>query len=188
MTKNAIISAQRILHILKNPHKRFCLKSIRLCGFWSLGWGMRFALALWRHCFFVLAKFTVSSITQKSHSVKVNAFIYSKSTMCAKKQSKRCPWKSDLCALRRCETCAKKGLKILNGSHRFVFFYVAVITAGVLAFVLNMHTSVLPSFRPMTVPISFFKYILLSAELPRYASMFVIGRTHQSLSASLFAR
>ena len=76
----------------------------------------------------------------------------------------------------------------MNGSHRFVFFYVAVITAGVLAFVLNMHTSVLPSFRPMTVPISFFKYILLSAELPRYASMFVIGRTHQSLSASLFAR
>ena len=91
--------------------------------------------------------FTLLSITQKSHSVKVNAFIYSKSTMCAKKQSKRCPWKSDLCALRRCETCAKKGLKILNGSPRFIFFYVAVITRGCPCFH-SEHTSTCSSIFP----------------------------------------
>ena len=172
----------------QNPHKCACLKCMRLCGLWSLGWGMRFALALWRHCFFVLAKFTVSSITQKSHSVKVNAFIYSKSTMCAKKQSKRCPWKSDLCALCRCETCAKKGLKILNDSHWFICSRVVVTAIVVLVFILNIQAPVRPSFRSISVPVNCFRYILLSAELPRYASTFVTGRTHQSLSAGLFAR
>ena len=37
----------------------------------------------------------------------------------------------------------------------------------------------------MIAPFNCFRYILFSAELPRYAFTFVTGRTHQSLSADL---
>lgn len=149
---------------------------------------MRFALALWRLKYLYFDQFYCIKYSMSVEFCQYKYFDLSKIGDMHKNAVKMMlsgRWIFVHCV--NMKLAQRKRLKILNGSHRFIFFYVAVITVGVLAFFLNIQASVLPSFRSISVSVSSLRYILFSAELPRYASTFVIGRTHQSLSVGLFA-